>query len=373
VPIIPDEARTFGLDALFHRYGIYSSKGQLYEPVDAKQLMYYREAKDGQVLEEGICEAGAMASFTAAGTAYSFFGEPMIPFYIFYSMFGFQRTADSAWAFADQRGRGFLLGATAGRTTLNGEGLQHQDGHSILLASTNPRCQIYDPAYAYEVAVIVQEGLRRMIEDREDIYYYLTLQNESYEMPPIPEQARTREHILDGMYLLKEAELEKGPEVQLFGSGSILIQVLRAQELLAERGVRAHVWSVTSYPLLRTDALACERWNQLHPDELPRIPKISQIMGNAKGPVVAASDYMKAIPDQVARWLPNGLYSLGTDGFGRSDTREALRRHFEVDAESITLATLSLLAQRELIKTKVVKKAIKDFDYDIEKIDPAQA
>tara|TARA_B100000029_G_scaffold499424_1_gene569827 strand:- start:204 stop:2876 length:2673 start_codon:yes stop_codon:yes gene_type:complete len=369
VPIIPDEARTFGLDALFHRYGIYSSKGQLYDPVDAKQLMYYREAKDGQVLEEGICEAGSMASLTAAATAHTFFGEPMIPFYIFYSMFGFQRTGDQAWLLADQRGRGFMLGATAGRTTLNGEGLQHQDGHSLLLASTNPCCKVYDPAFAHEIAVIIQQGMKEMYQEEQDVFYYLTLQNEAYPMPKMPEG--TAEGVITGIYRYRDAQIDQGPEVNLFGSGSILLQVLKAQELLAAHNVRANVWSVTSYSELRREALACERWNMLHPEDEPRVPKVQQILGDLDGPVIAATDYMKAVPDQISRWVEQDFYPLGTDGFGRSDTRESLRRFFEVDAECIAVAALKRLADHGAISTKTVKKAMKDYDIDPEKVDPA--
>ena len=374
VPIIPDEARTFGLDALFQQYGIYSSVGQLYEPVDQKMLLKYREAKDGQVLEEGITEAGSMSSFTAAGTCYATHGEPMVPFYIFYSMFGFQRTGDQIWAFGDSRGRGFLLGATAGRTTLNGEGLQHEDGHSHLLASTVPNLRAYDPAFAYEIAVILQDGLKRMLEEQEDTFYYITLQNEPYRMPPMPEGSR--EGILKGLYRLVPAPEPKGKgasRAQLLGSGSILNEVLKAQGILAERfGVSADVWSATSYLALRRDALAAERWNLLHPAEKPRVPFVAATLEGAPGPVVAASDYLKAVPDQVARWVP-GLLSLGTDGFGRSDTRPALRRHFEVDAEMIVVAVLSQLARLGERKPAEVAKAMQDLGVDPEKADPATA
>jgi pyruvate dehydrogenase E1 component len=385
VPIIPDEARTFGLDALFRQFGIYSSVGQLYEPVDKSVYLYYREAKDGQVLEEGITEAGSMASFTAAGTSYATHGEAMIPFYIFYSMFGFQRTGDQVWAFGDQRGRGFLLGGTAGRTTLNGEGLQHEDGHSHLLFGVVPNCLAYDPAYAYEIAVIVREGLRRMLEAGDDVFYYITLQNEPYAMPAMPPGAEAG--ILEGLYLAHKAvgsddeiaRLRKnGRFVRLLGSGSILLEVLRAQRLLAERfGVAADVYSATSYGQLRREALAAERWNTLHPEAEPRVPRVTQILGTAEAgaefPVIAASDYLKALPDQVGRWIPGGLTPLGTDGFGRSDTREALRRHFEVDAEAVTVAALAALARAGKVEHGTVAKAIRDLGVDPEKVDAAIA
>jgi pyruvate dehydrogenase E1 component len=372
VPIIPDEARTFGLDALFRQYGIYSSKGQLYESVDQQMLLSYREAEDGQVLEEGISEAGSMASFTAAGTSYATHGEPMIPFYIFYSMFGFQRTGDQAWAFGDIRGRGFLLGATAGRTTLLGEGLQHGDGHSHVLASVVPNIRAYDPAWAYEIAVIVQDGLRRMYVDNEDTWYYITLQNEAYAMPPMPAE-ECADGILKGLYLYKA-----GPEVkksagraQLLGSGSILREVLRAQEILAERfKVSADVWSATSYLGLRRDALDAEREHMLHPEGAMRKPYVTAVLEPTEGPIVAASDWIRAVPDQIARWTPRPLYSLGTDGFGRSDTRQALRRFFEVDAESIVLATLVRLMEEGRFKADDVAKAMTDLGINAEKSHP---
>ncbi len=375
VPIIPDEARTFGLDTLFNKYGIYSSKGQLYEPVDAGFLLSYREAVDGQVLEQGICEAGSMASFTAAGTSYSTFGEPMVPFYIFYSMFGFQRTGDQVWALGDQRCRGFLLGATAGRTTLAGEGLQHCDGHSQLLACTFPHVRAYDPAFAYEMAVVIQDGLERISEDEHEIVYYLTLQNEQYLMPAMPKGVE--KGILEGMYLFRPARGEGGEgegakRVQLFGSGSIMNECTKAADLLAEHfGVLADVWSVTSYQQLRADALSCERWNMLHPEEEARIPRLNQHMDSRPGPVVAASDWMRLVPDQIARWLPGRFVSLGTDGFGRSDTRANLRRHFEVSAKYIAVAALSQLAQRGEIEKGEVAKAIAMFEIDVERADPA--
>ncbi|MBI2921001.1 MAG: pyruvate dehydrogenase (acetyl-transferring), homodimeric type [Planctomycetes bacterium] len=368
VPIIPDEARTFGMEALFKSLGIYSSVGQLYEPVDAKMLLSYREAKDGQVLEEGITEAGSMASFLSAATSYATHGEPMIPFYIFYSMFGFQRVGDQAWQVGDARGRGFLLGATFGRTTLNGEGLQHQDGHSHLLASTIPTIRAYDPAFAFEIAVIIQDGLRRMFAEHEDCYYYISIQNENYAMPAMPEGAA--DGILKGLYLFRKSPLAKGIKAQIFGSGSIMTCALAAQTILAEKfGVSADVWSATSYLNLRREALEAERWSLLHPDSAPRVPLVQQVLKGAEGPIVSASDSMKAVPDQIARWVPQ-MYALGTDGFGRSDTREALRRHFEIDAGSIAVAVLSQLSRRGLVKPAVVAKAIAEFGLDPERADP---
>lgn len=377
VPIVPDEARTFGMESLFRQCGIYSHLGQIYEPVDAKMLLYYREAKDGQILEEGITEAGSMASFTAAGTSYASHGIDMIPFFIFYSMFGFQRVGDLIWAFGDLRGRGFLLGATSGRTTLNGEGLQHQDGHSHLLASTIPNLCTYDPAFAYEIAVIVQDGIKRMYEDREDIFYYITLGNENYSMAKMAEGAQ--QGILRGLYKFSEqspdGKRKKGseiwPKAHIFGSGSILLEALRAQKILAEKyQVSADVWSATSYKELRRDALAAERWNMLHPTKKPRKPYVSALLENEEAPFVAATDYMKMVPDQISRWVPGGLFSLGTDGFGRSDSRESLRRFFEVDAEAITIAVLYQLAKRGAISSRVVQTAIKELGVDPEKPDP---
>jgi pyruvate dehydrogenase E1 component len=373
VPIIPDEARTFGMDAFFKTFGIYSNVGQLYEPVDAKALLAYREAKNGQVLEEGITEAGALSSFIAAGTACVTHGIPTIPFFIYYSMFGFQRVGDLIWAAADMRTKGFLLGGTAGRTTLAGEGLQHQDGHSHLLASTVPTVQAYDPAFAYELAVIVQDGIRRMYEVGEDILYYITLGNENYPMPAMPEGAA--EGILRGLYKLRPTPMEgKGPTVHLLGSGAILRETLRAQELLAERfGVAADVWSATSYKELRRDSLDTERWNMLHPTAGPRRSYLDELLGKEQGVFVAASDYMKALPEMITRWVPGGLYPLGTDGFGRSDNRTTLRRFFEVDAECITLAVLARLAQRGEIKPAQVQQAIKELEIDPEKANPLRA
>jgi pyruvate dehydrogenase E1 component len=385
VPIIPDEARTFGMDAFFKPFGIYSNVGQLYEPVDAKALLAYREAKNGQILEEGITEAGSVSSFIAAGTAYATHGIPTIPFFIFYSMFGFQRIGDLIWAAADMRARGFLLGGTAGRTTLMGEGLQHQDGHSHILASAVPTLRAYDPAFAYELALIVQDGIRRMYEAGEDVLYYITLYNESYPMLPMPEGAA--EGVLRGLHKLRPASAaasapragERGAglprsKVHLLGSGPIVREALRAQELLAERyGVAADVWSVTSYKELRRDALEVERWNLLHPTDEPRRSYVEQLLGQEKGVFIAASDYLKVLPEMISRWVPGGLYALGTDGFGRSDNRAALRRSFEVDAEILTLAALSRLAKRAEIKPARVQQAIQELGLDPEKADPVRA
>ena len=369
VPIIPDEARTFGLDALFREIGIYSSKGQLYKPVDIKSLLYYREEKDGQILEEGITEAGAMASFIAAGTAYATHGQPMIPFYIYYSMFGLQRVGDLFWLAGDIRARGFILGATAGRTTLNGEGLQHADGHSLVLASTIPTLLTYDPAFAYEIAVIIADGLRRMFVEGEDISYYLSLYNENYLMPPMP--AGAEEGIVNGLYRFKAGPETGKLKAHIFGSGPILNEALRAQAILAERyGVSADVWSATNYKRLRAGALCCKRWNMLHPTEPPKKSHLETLLAKEPGVFVAVSDYMRMVPDQIAPWVPGGLMTLGTDGFGRSDTRARLRRFFEVDAESTVIATLYALAEKGQIGRETVAKAITDLDVDPEKMFP---
>ena len=370
VPIVPDEARTFGMESLFRQIGIYSPHGQLYRPVDQEMFLYYKEARDGQILEEGITEAGSMASFTAAGTAWANLGLPMIPFYVYYSMFGYQRVGDLMWAFADSRGKGFLCGATAGRTTLAGEGLQHQDGHSQLLMTVIPTCAVYDPAYAYEIAVIVQDGLRRMYQEGEDRFYYLTLYNENYVQPPMPEGVR--EGILKGLYLYRGPQ--NGPaQVQLFGSGPILNEALRAQNLLAERyGVQAQVWSATSYCELRRDALAVERWNRLHPDQPARRPYLLEVLDGTEGPIIAATDYMKAVPDQIAPWLGGRLVSLGTDGFGRSDNRQYLRRFFEVSAEAIAAAALAALAREGRFDARRAAAAIRELGLDPEAPDPAR-
>jgi pyruvate dehydrogenase E1 component len=372
VPIIPDEARTFGMESLFRQFGIYASQGQLYKPHDAEMFLYYKESKDGQILEEGITEAGSMASFTAAGTAYSNYGVEMIPFFIYYSMFGFQRVGDLIWAFGDARGKGFLCGGTAGRTTLSGEGLQHQDGHSLVLASTVPNCAAYDPAYAYEIAIIVQDGIRRMYQEGESRFYYITLYNENYPMPAMPQGLDPAE-VLKGIYRFKAAENGKA-KVQLFGSGPILNEALRAQQILAEKyEVPADVWSVTSYNELRREALDVERWNRLHPDQPVKRPYILDALKGADGPIVAATDYMKVVADQIAPWLPGRMETLGTDGFGRSDNREYLRKHFEVNAESIAAAALSRLAREGQFDGGRAKAAFGELGVNTEKIDPAKA
>jgi pyruvate dehydrogenase E1 component len=371
VPIIPDEGRTFGMESIIRQVGIYASQGQLYKPHDQDMLLYYREEKNGQILEEGITEAGSMASFTAAGTAYANYKVPMIPFFTYYSMFGFQRIGDMIWAFADARGKGFLMGGTAGRTTLAGEGLQHQDGHSLVLSSTVPTCHSYDPAYVYEIAVIVQDGIRRMYQQGEDRFYYITLYNEDYAMPEMPQGVE--EGILRGLYKFRAAAEGKAL-VQLFGSGSILNEALRAQQILAEKyGVPADVWSVTSYNELRRDALAIERWNRLHPAEPEKRPYILAALDGSNGPIVAATDFMKAVPDQLSPWLLNRLVTLGTDGFGRSDNREHLRSHFEVNAESIAAAALSRLAREGKFDAQRAVKSFAELAVDTEKIDPANA
>jgi pyruvate dehydrogenase E1 component len=369
VPIVPDEARTFGMESLFREYGIYASQGQRYRPVDANVLLYYKEAKDGQILEEGITEMGSMASFLAAGTAYANYGVPMIPFYIYYSMFGYQRVGDMVWAAADSRVKGFLMGGTAGRSTLLGEGLQHQDGHSPLLFSAVPTCAIYDPAYAYELAVIVQDGIRRMYQEREDRFYYLTVYNENYAQPPMPEGDHIREGILRGLYKYKASE---NPVAQLFGSGPMLNEALKAQQILAERyQIQTDVWSVTSYSELRKEGLEVERWNRLHPASEARVPYITQVIGNTQGPIIASSDYMKSIPDGLAPWIAGRLTSLGTDGFGRSENREHLRQFFEISAEAIAQATLSALARSGAINATRAVAAIAELGFSQDKPDPA--
>ncbi|MBL4847809.1 MAG: pyruvate dehydrogenase (acetyl-transferring), homodimeric type [Planctomycetes bacterium] len=367
VPVIPDEARTFGMESFFRSYGIFDVHGQLYEPVDRKALTFYKESLDGQVLEEGISEAGGMASFIAAGTAYATHGINTIPFYIFYSMFGFQRIADMIWSACDSRARGFLLGATAGRTTLNGEGLQHQDGHGLLMASPFPTLRAYEPAFAYETAILIREGLERMYERQEPAIYYITLHNENYEMPalpPGPDRERVVTGVVDGMYLFRKSEAA-GPRVQLFGSGSILRQVLQAATTLEEQyGVAADVWSVTSYKQLRGDATQAERWNRLHADQTPRGCPLWSNLEGVEGPFVATSDNVSLVPDQISPWVPGRLWVLGTDGFGRSDTRENLRRHFEIDAAAVTVAALGALAERGALEPDVVVKAMADLGVD---------
>jgi len=370
VPIIPDEARTFGMESLFRQVGIYSRVGQLYEPVDKESLLYYKEAKDGQILEEGITEAGAMSSFIAAGTAYSVHGINTIPFFIFYSMFGLQRVGDLIWAAGDMRARGFLLGATSGRTTLAGEGLQHQDGHSHLLAYPYPTLIAYDPAYAYELAVIIQDGIRRMYQEQESIFYYITVMNESYLQPPMPKGVK--EGILKGIYKFSNSKLNSSKaKAQLLGSGTILNKVLNAQKILEDKyQISADVWSVTSYKELHRDALQAERWNMFNPDKPAHIPYIAKVLKSAKGVFVAASDYSKTLPESISKWLPGPLISLGTDGFGRSDGRRHLRDFFEIDEKYIVFATLFNLFQQGNIELKVVKKAIKELEIDPKKADP---
>ncbi|ADW68409.1 pyruvate dehydrogenase (acetyl-transferring), homodimeric type [Granulicella tundricola] len=371
VPIVPDEGRTFGLESSIRQVGIYAPEGQKYSPHDADMLLYYREDKDGQILEEGITEAGSMASFTAAGTAYSNYGVPSIPFYMYYSMFGFQRIGDMVWAFADSRGKGFLMGGTAGRTTMLGEGLQHQDGHSIVLASTVPTCRTYDPAFVYELAVVVQDGIKRMYEGGEDAFYYITMYNEDYVQIPMPEGVA--EGVVKGMYKIKPA-LKGEAALQLFGSGPILNEVLKAQEILSEKyKIEADVWSVTSYVEVRREALSVERWNRLHPAEAEKKSYLETLMDGTKGPIIAASDYMRSVPDSLAPWLDSRLVSLGTDGFGRSDNREHLRTHFEVSAAAIVGATLSRLVREGSFKAKDAQKAMKELGLNSEAKDPARA
>jgi len=368
VPIVPDEARTFGMEGMFRQIGIYASQGQLYEPEDAGELMWYREDKKGQILEEGINEAGSYCSWAAAGTSYSNHGVPMVPFYIYYSMFGFQRIGDFIWAGGDQQTRGFLIGGTAGRTTLAGEGLQHQDGHSLVHASTVPNCVSYDPTYAYELAVIIQDGLRRMIGEQENVFYYIACMNENYTHPAMP--SGVEDGILKGMYLLKVGNQGK-IRAQLMGSGTILREVLGAAELLeADFDIPADVWSVTSFNELRRDALQVERWNQLHPTEKPRKSYVESCLADRPGPYIAATDYMKIVPDQIQRWVPGTFVSLGTDGFGRSDARKALRQHFEVDRRYIAVTALKALADDGVLDQKTVVSAIEKYGIDPDRPDP---
>jgi pyruvate dehydrogenase E1 component len=371
VPIVPDEARTFGMEALFRQVGIYSHAGQLYEPVDMDTLLYYKEASDGQILEEGITEAGSMSSFIAAGTAYATHGVNTIPFFIFYSMFGFQRIGDLIWAAGDSRTRGFLLGGTSGRTTLAGEGLQHQDGNSHLLAYPVPNVVAYDPAFAYEIAVIIQDGIRRMYVDQDSVFYYLTVMNEQYAMPAMPEGSR--EGILKGLYRFRATSKPNAPlRAQLFGSGAILPEAIQAQEMLESKyNVGADVWSVTSYGELYREGHACERWNVLHPAEKPRLPYVTACLHDAPGVFVAASDYVKALPDSIDRWLPRPIVTLGTDGFGRSESRASLREFFEVDSRWMVIATLAALARDGKLDESVVRQAMRTLDINPEKPNPA--
>ncbi len=370
VPIVPDEARTFGMESLFRQVGIYAHSGQLYEPVDADSLLYYKEAKNGQILEEGITEAGSMSSFIAAGTAHSTHGINMIPFFIYYSMFGLQRIGDLAWAAGDIGAKGFMIGGTAGRTTLNGEGLQHQDGHSHLLAYTVPNLCAYDPAFAYEVAVLIREGIKRMYEEQRNEFFYITVMNENYAMPPMPEGVK--DGIIKGMYKYKASSKKSSKnKAQLFGSGTILNEVLKAQEILKkDYNVSADVWSVTSYKELRRDALDVERWNMLNPTKKQKVAYISQILKDEEGVFVAASDYVKALPDSIAKWIPGHLTSLGTDGFGRSESREALRDFFEVDHRHIVYATLGALAKDGKVKNEILEKAKKQLNIKSDKPNP---
>ena len=377
VPIIPDEARTFGMDGLFKEVGIYAAFGQKYDPVDSNMALSYREIQSGQILEEGITESGAMASFTAAGTAYSTHGQAMIPFYIFYSMFGFQRTGDLAWAFGDARGRGFMLGATAGRTTLNGEGLQHEDGHSLVLASTIPNVVTYDPAFAYELAAIIADGLKRMYgPDADDVFYYVTLYNENLVMPARPADV-TSADITRGLYRFRPAPADRGPDqptATIVFSGTAYLAATEAADILAnDYGVATELWSATSYKTLRENGLEAERWNRLHPTEAPRPSIVASLLGEAPGPILAVSDFMKAVPDQITRFVPGGssrFHVLGTDGYGRSDTRAALRRHFETDAAHIVVGVLHALAVDGRIGTETVAKAIAAAGINTEAPDP---
>jgi len=368
VPIVPDEARTFGMEGMFRQLGIYSSAGQLYEPQDNDQVMFYKESKDGQILEEGINEAGAFSSWIAAATAYSVTGTQMIPFYIFYSMFGFQRIGDLAWAAGDSRARGFVLGATAGRTTLNGEGLQHEDGHSHLMSATIPNCVSYDPTFGYELAVIIQEGMRRMVQNQEDVYYYITLMNENYSHPEMPKGTETG--ILKGMYAFSKSKA-KGPKVQLMGSGVILREVIAAAELLEKDwGVSPDVWSVTSFTELRREGLDAERWNMLNPEKKPRLSYVAECLAKSEGPVISSTDYMKSFADQIRNFVPQRFVSLGTDGYGRSDSREALRSFFEVDRYYVVLAALKALADEGGLPASKATEAIKKYKIDANRPNP---
>ena len=372
VPIVPDEARTFGMEGLFRQLGIYSAVGQLYQPVDKGQVMYYKEEVKGQLLEEGITEAGAMSSWIAAATSYSHYNQPMLPFYSFYSMFGFQRIGDLAWAAGDIRARGFLMGGTAGRTTLNGEGLQHEDGHSHILAGTIPNCHTYDPAFGYEMAVIIRDGIRQMMEEQKDCFYYITMMNEAYHQPAMPKGKTVESDIIKGLYLLQEDKRKSKLHVQLLGSGTILLEVLEAAKILRDDfGVGADVWSATSFNELRRDGLAVERWNRLHPREKPRLSHIESCLQDRRGPVVASTDYMKLFADQVRQWVPQNIYKvLGTDGFGRSDSRKKLRDFFEVDRYWVTIAALEALVKEGELDAQVLVDAMDKFGIDPDKPNP---
>ncbi|MEM8562116.1 MAG: pyruvate dehydrogenase (acetyl-transferring), homodimeric type, partial [Pseudomonadota bacterium] len=370
VPIVPDEARTFGMDSLFKVNGIYSSEGQNYTPVDAGSLISYREATDGQILQEGICETGAMASFMAAGTAYAVHGVPTIPFYIFYSMFGFQRVGDLIWACADMMCRGFLLGGTAGRTTLNGEGLQHEDGHSHVLASTIPNLKSYDPAFAFELALIVREGIRRMYQEQENIFYYVTVYNENYPMPAMPDTDGVREGVLKGGYCWRRSS-SPGSPVHLLASGSIMQQAIAAAERLESLGYAAHIWSITSFVELAREAESCERHNRLHPFGEQRTPYVCQLFEHETGPIVAVTDYMKALPNGIARWMPEHYTVLGTDGFGLSESRPVLREYFEICDRHITYAALVSLHRLGNLSDEKLQEYVQELDIDSDKPDPA--
>ena len=373
VPIIPDEARTFGMEGFFQKIGIYAHEGQKYEPVDSEQLSSYREDKKGQVLEEGITEAGAMSSWIAAGTSYSNHDISMIPIYLFYSMFGFQRTGDFAWAAGDNQTRGFLIGATAGRTTLAGEGLQHGDGHSHILSSVIPNCKSYDPTFSYELATIFREGLRRMHEKNENIFYYITTMNENYSHPEMPKNKQSEEGILKGMYLFKEYSKFKKTKIQLLGSGTILREMIGAAEILQNKyQIDSNVWSVTSFSELRKEALEIERYNLLHPDTKPKTSYVEKCLSSTEGPIVAASDYIRLYADQIRPFISKGFYSFGTDGYGRSDTRKNLRKFFEIDKEHIVAYSLSVLAKEQLIPSKYANDAIKKYKIDTEKPIPTK-
>ena len=367
VPIVPDEARTFGMDPLFAEFGIYHPEGQLYTPVDHKMLMKYKESEKGQVFEEGISEAGALSTFIASATSYSTQGCPTIPFYIFYSMFGFQRVADLIWSAADQRARGFMIGATSGRTTLNGEGLQHQDGHSLLMAHTNPAVRAYDPAFAYELATIIRTGIDEMYIQETDVMYYIAVYNENHPMPPKPKGVD--EGIVKGIYKLRSAPKKDGPTVRLIGSGPIMLQLLAAVEILEKYGVNSEIWSATSYGELRREGLECERENRLNPTKDRKQPYVEQVLGDGTHPTIAVSDNQIAVPDMIRQWVGGDYTVLGTDGFGRSDTRPALRRHFEIDSQHITLAALSALVRSKEIDSKVYEKALSELGVDLDRTD----